>query len=188
MTATIWNERDLIRKAAGGCRHAFDELVERHYRVIYSHAYRMMRNADDAADATQVTFVKAHRSLKEFDQNRPLRPWLLRICTNACTDIARGRNRGLDPIDKYAYKLESDERPEQDAERSEIGDQVRQAVERLPEKYRRIIVLRHYEHLEVEEIADRLGAPEGTVKSWLFRARAILKKDLQPTMAGFAAA
>src|SRR5581483_12171731 len=111
----------------------------------------------------------------------------LRICTNACTDILRTRTRAADPIEALEYKLQSDDKPAEDAERSEVSDQVRRAVRRLPEKYRKIILLRHYEHMEVEEIAERLGAPEGTVKSWLFRARAILKKDLEPTLASAAA-
>ncbi len=188
MTQTINStERELIQKAAAGCKPAFDQLVEAHYRVVFAHANRLLRNPDDASDATQVTFMKAHRSLKEFDQQRPLRPWLLRICTNACTDILRTRTRAADPIEALEYKLQSDDKPAEDAERSEVSDQVRRAVRRLPEKYRKIILLRHYEHMEVEEIAERLGAPEGTVKSWLFRARAILKKDLEPTLASAAA-
>lgn len=180
-------ERENIRMAANGHRVAFDGLVQTHYKVVFAHAYKMLRNRDDAADATQVTFVKVHRSLREFDLERPLRPWLLRICANACTDIIRKKARGGSSLEQHAYRLVSEDRVEEAAVKSEFSEQVRRAIARLPEKYRKIIMLRHYEHMDVEEIASRLGAPEGTVKSWLFRARAILKKDLEPTFASVAA-
>lgn len=177
-TALVHSERELVESAAAGCRESFDALVDHFYQGIYAHAYRILRNGDDAADATQTTFVKAHRSIKEFDSARPLRPWLFRICGNVCIDIARARYRGDEELEKHAYMLESSERPELEAERSELQRKIQRAILNLPERYRRIILLRHFEQMDVEEIADTVGAPEGTIKSWLFRARALLKKEL----------
>ena len=179
MTATILkNERNLILAATRGSREAFDAIVERNYRGVYAHALRMLGNGDDAADATQTTFVKAHRSMKEFDTTRPIRPWLYRICTNVCTDIVRSKHRGHDSLDQHEYMLESGEQPEDAAVRGELAGVIRKAIAKLPERYRRIIVMRHYEMMDVEEIAERVGAPEGTIKSWLFRPRALLKREL----------
>ena len=179
MTITTQSrESELVFKAAQGCRTSFDEVVEANYRGVYVYAMRLLANGDDAADAAQVTFVKAYRSLKEFDTTRPLKPWLYRICANVCTDIARGRNRTAEPLENHAYMLESGQNVEEEAEKAELGDAIRLAVQRLPERYRRIIVMRHFEQLDVEEIALRLRAPEGTIKSWLFRARALLRRDL----------
>ena len=163
-TLTIHLESNLVTKAAAGSREAFDALVDQHYEAVYAHAYRILRNSDDASDATQTTFVKALRSIAEFDVTRPMRPWLYRICGNVCIDLARGRHRSNEPIDKHAYMLEK----------------ILRAIMNLPEKYRRILILRHYEQMAVEEIAEALDAPEGTIKSWLFRARAMLKKELAP--------
>lgn len=181
-TELIHSERDLVEKAAKGCRRSFDELVDRHYQGVYAHAYRIMRNHDDAADATQTAFVKAHRSLKEFDVTRPLRPWLYRICGNVCIDMARSRHRSDEDLEKHAYMLESPETPERNLEKSDLEKKIRKAISNLPERYRRIVLLRHYQQLDVEEIADMVGAPEGTIKSWLFRARALLKRELSPLM------
>jgi RNA polymerase sigma-70 factor (ECF subfamily) len=179
-TELIHSERDLVEKAAKGCRRSFDELVDRHYQGFYAHAYRIMRNHDDAADATQTAFVKAYRSLKEFDVTRPLRPWLYRICGNVCIDMARSRHRSDEDLEKHAYMLESPETPERNLEKSDLEKKIRKAISNLPERYRRIVLLRHYQQLDVEEIADMVGAPEGTIKSWLFRARALLKSELSP--------
>lgn len=173
-----YTEREQVERAAAGDKSGFDALVDRHYKGLYALAYRILGNGEDAADATQIAFVKAHRSIKEFDTERPFRPWLYRICSNVCIDIARSKHRGHDSIEKYSYMLESDSRPHALAERSERHRRMRSAIMRLPERYRRIIVLRHYKQMDVEEIAETVGAPEGTIKSWLFRARAQLRGEL----------
>ncbi|MGI8922715.1 MAG: RNA polymerase sigma factor [Fimbriimonadales bacterium] len=179
-TASIHTEGELIMKAAKGCRRSFDELVDRHYQGVYAHAFRILRNGEDAADATQTAFVKAHRSLKEFDRTRPLRPWLYRICGNVCIDMARAKHRTDEDLDKHAYMLEAHDRPEEVLENSELQSKIHRAISNLPERYRRIVVLRHYQQMDVEEIANMVGAPEGTIKSWLFRARALLRRELAP--------
>jgi RNA polymerase sigma-70 factor (ECF subfamily) len=179
-TLTIHVERDLVTKAAAGSREAFDGLVDLHYQAVYAHAYRILRSSEDASDATQTTFVKALRSIREFDVDRPMRPWLYRICGNVCIDIARSRHRTNEPIEKHCYMLESGDNLEDAAEQSDLKDKILKAILNLPEKYRRILILRHYEQMAVEDIADALDAPEGTIKSWLFRARAMLRKELAP--------
>ncbi len=166
-----------------GSREAFDLVVETHYKGIFNYALRLLGNPDDASDAAQVTFLKAHRSIGEFDSSRPIKPWLYRICMNSCTDIMRTRKRSCESLEQHAFMLESDSNPNEDVERSELSGVVRKAVNRLPERYKSIILLRHYEHLDVEEIAQKLGAPEGTIKSWLFRARALLRSELKGKLA-----
>jgi RNA polymerase sigma-70 factor (ECF subfamily) len=179
-TVSVHSERDLVAKASAGNREAFDSLVDLHYQAVYAHAYRILRNSDDASDATQTAFVKALRSIAEFDVERPMRPWLYRICGNVCIDLARARHRTNEPIDKHAYMLESEDDLEGSAEQNDLREKILKAIMNLPEKYRRILILRHYEQMAVEEIAEALDAPEGTIKSWLFRARAMLKKELAP--------
>lgn len=176
-------EAHLIRQAAAGERVAFELIADQYRTSLYSLAIRMLRNSDDANDVVQETFVKAFRAIKDFDATRPIKPWLCRICANCCVDAVRHRKREGDSIDNYEYMLvDPADTPEGQAADTLDGELVRRAVDRLPEKYRRIIVMRHFEHLDVNEIADRLEKPEGTIKSWLFRARALLKKDLEPLM------
>jgi RNA polymerase sigma-70 factor (ECF subfamily) len=173
-------ESHLIERACAGEAVAFELLADMHRPTLFNLAMRMLRNADDANDAVQETLVKAFRAIRDFHTDRPLRPWLCRICSNCCVDAVRNRKRDAGSLDQHEYAL-CDE--SQDLEEQASGNfrstVVREAVEKLPRKYREIIMMRHYRHMDVIEIAEALKKPEGTIKSWLFRARALLKKDLQ---------
>ncbi len=172
-------EESVIRRAQIGERDAMDEIMEICRGTVRNHALRMLRDSDDANDATQETFVKAFRGLKSFDADRPFIPWILRICTNCCVDMIRHRKFHAEAIEKHEYALYDESLDiETGVENRENSEYVQGAITRLPDRYREIIVMRHYRHMDVNEIANALNKPEGTVKSWLFRARALLKKDL----------
>ncbi len=157
---------------------AFELLSDIYRPVLLSLALRMLRNADDANDAVQETFLKAFRAIREFDPERPLKPWLCRICANCCVDAVRARRRDGDSLDQHEYMLQDGGEVDDQATGAIRQGQLVEAIGRLPEKYRRIILMRHFKHMDVNEIAAELSKPEGTIKSWLFRARALLKKDL----------
>lgn len=177
-----WDEV-LVTQAKDGSPAARELIVDRHRAAVTSHARRMLRNTEDVEDAVQETFVKAFRALDSFDTKRPLAPWLMRICTNCCVDIIRSRRVQHDSLDAHEFSL-ADEKAEvaAGAENRFLAETLRDAISHLPKQYRETIMLRHYSHMDVEEIAKKLGKPEGTIKSWLFRARAMLKKDLQLVM------
>jgi len=174
-------EAHLVARATQGDSVAFDLLIDLYRPMLTSLAMRMLRNTDDAYDAVQDTLVKAYRAIRDFDPGRPVKPWLCRICTNCCVDTVRYRKRAGEPLENHEHLL-ADASIDIETTTSDAMEQadVAEAIGRLPEKYRSILMMRHYEHLEVNEIADRLDKPEGTVKSWLFRARALLRKELQP--------
>lgn len=173
-------ESHLVRRAAQGETIAFELLIDLYRPTLVSLAMRMLRNTDDAYDAVQETLVKAFRAIKDFDPERPIRPWLCRICANCCVDTVRHRKREGGSLDQHEYMLQDeDAAPHTTVSDGLDREQVIEAVDRLPEKYRKIIFMRHFRHMDVNEIAAALNKPEGTIKSWLFRARAMLKKDLQ---------
>lgn len=179
MQPTNWEEM-AVRRAQTGERDGLDEIMGNYRAAIRSHALRMLRDADDANDATQETFVKAFKGLKSFDPSRPLLPWLMRICSNCCVDIIRNRRFRPEAIENHEHALfDVTSNVELGVESREDSECVQGAITRLPDRYREIIVMRHYRHMDVNEIACALNKPEGTVKSWLFRARALLKKDLK---------
>ncbi len=157
-------------------------LCAAHRPALSSLALRMLRHPDDANDAVQDTLVKAFRALRDFDPERPLRPWLCRICANCCVDAVRGRKRDNEGLDGHENLLQVAIGVDDRAEGSIQQGQILDAIGRLPEKYQRIIFMRHFRHMDVNEIALALDKPEGTIKSWLFRARVMLKKDLAPAM------
>ena len=171
-----------MTKARQGDETAFELLVDSYRPILMSMALRKLHNTDDAKDVVQETFIKAYKSLKDFDINRPVRPWLSRICLNCIVDLARQRKSTAEPIENYEYSLSDGTSTQDKAEGSIQRGQIMEAVSRLPYRYRQIIMMRHFEQMDVNEIAEHLHKPEGTIKSWLFRARALLAKDLQPAM------
>lgn len=175
-------ESHLIVRASEGDQIAFEIISDMYRPVLTSLAQRMLRNADDANDAVQETLVKAYRALRDFDPERPLKPWLCRICSNCCVDAVRTRKREGESLEGHEYMLSDSEDVHDSAAGSIRQGQILDAIGRLPDRYRDIILMRHFKHMDVTEIALKLDKPEGTVKSWLFRARALLRKDLYPAM------
>jgi RNA polymerase sigma-70 factor (ECF subfamily) len=173
-------ESHLIERAVAGEAVAYEILADMHRPALFHLALRTLRNPDDANDAVQEALMKGFRAIGEFQSDRPIRPWLCRICANCCVDAVRNRKKVGSSLDQHEYALADDS---QDLEEQASGNYrqhaVREAVERLPKKYRDIILMRHFNHMDVNEIAVALNKPEGTIKSWLFRARAMLRRDLQ---------
>ncbi|MCW5936086.1 MAG: sigma-70 family RNA polymerase sigma factor [Fimbriimonadaceae bacterium] len=180
----VWEEH-LVRRAQAGESVALEMLLDQYRPAVRAQAMRMLRDADDASDAVQETFVKAVRALGTFDPERPLLPWLMRICSNCCVDLMRDRRKVGESLEPHEHSLTDDGVDiQRGAERDHERAIVEGAVTRLPERYRDIIVMRHYRHMDVNEIATALDKPEGTIKSWLFRARALLRKDLDVACLG----
>ena len=172
-------ESHLVAQAVKGDTVAFELMIDEYRPMLMKIAMRMLRNVDDASDAVQESFVKAFRGILAFDPNRPLRPWLCRICTNCCIDVARSRRNDAESLDARDTAVADPGMGVEEVATNTIqGRQVGEAISRLPERYRQIIILRHFRHMDVTEIAAAMNKPEGTIKSWLFRARAMLKKDL----------
>lgn len=158
---------------------AFELLADLYRPTLQAIAMRMLRNSEDASDAVQETFIKAWRAIGDFDPKRPIKPWFCRICANCCVDIVRDRKRQVEDLDKYEHAVADPSiDPQGLAEEAMTSHEVREAIARLPEQYRQIVMMRHFRHMDVNEIALALNRPEGTVKSWLFRARSMLRQDL----------
>jgi RNA polymerase sigma-70 factor, ECF subfamily len=176
------DEMELIQRCVGGDRAAFDALVSRHYRGIYSMLYQMTGSADDASDLTQETFVRAYSRLETFQLGRPFSAWLRRIASNLCIDMLRKRRTPTVSLDQQAeagFELADTSVEGSPEDRLEIGEEARRvlaAVQKLPEKQRTVVVLRHLEGMSLEEISRCLGMPLGTVKVNLFRARETMRK------------
>lgn len=148
--------------------------MERHQRVLYAVATRMLGDSGEAADAVQEAFVRAYRKLHTFDRGHKFFSWVYRILVNECLNVKRSR-RMLEPLDA---SLATREDPHRDAEQSELRADVQAALLRLPPIYREVVVLRHYANLSYLEIAAMLGVPEKTVRSRLYSARQRLGEDL----------
>ena len=173
-------EAMIVRKVLQGDVNAFEKLVTEYEKAVYAIAQRMTGNAEDAADMTQETIIKAYNSLQSFRGDSKFSVWLYRIANNVCLDFLRSRSRrpaiSLSTEDDDGEETQLDiadesQSPEQLLERSLTRDAVRRGLDALPPDYRQILLLREIQGLSYEEIAAALGIESGTVKSRIFRAR-----------------
>ena len=180
-------EQELVQAARWGDQLAFAQLVKDHQAMVYSLAYRMTGNPEDAADLTQEAFLNAWRGLSGFDGRSSLATWLYRLTSNACIDfLRREKRRGSlsmtledeDDEDRQADLPDERWSPQRELERQEAQEAVRQGLAALSPEHREVLVLRELEGLSYTEIAHALGLEEGTVKSRIARARLSLREFL----------
>jgi RNA polymerase sigma-70 factor (ECF subfamily) len=168
--------------AQNGDRNAFSELVCMHAQGVLNVVYRMCGDRQIAEDAAQETFIQAWLHLSSYRPQQSLRNWLYRIGVNAATDILRKQKR-IAPADLEDLTLRDPQLgPEGLFSQEEQAVLVQRAVLSLPDASRAVLVLREYEGLSYQEIADTLAIPVGTVMSRLNYARKLLKDRLQPTL------
>jgi RNA polymerase sigma-70 factor (ECF subfamily) len=189
-------DQELVEKARQGDARAFRQLVELHQSRLFAVAYGMLRDRDEAMDAVQDAFIKAHKKLTEFEGNAAFSTWLYRICVNLCIDRKRAdaRRRKVDLDDALATEIGDDSlyaeseiggrlsgaNPLKNTADKELGGELARAMASLSEDHRSILLLREVEGMSYEEIAETLGIPRGTVMSRLFHARRNMQRLLRP--------
>ena len=181
----------LIRRALEGDQRSFRRLRAKYHDAIFNLISRMIRSRAEVEDLTQEAFIKAFGSLQSFNEEYAFSTWLYKIATNNCIDHIRKKKLQTFSIDKPIESKDSDymfELPDTtyEPDRELIDTQrtrmLQEAIDALPPKYRRVIVLRHTEEKEYAEIARQLHLPIGTVKAHIFRAREMLYKSLRDKM------
>ena len=179
MSASNGSDRDLVRCCLQGDTHAFDQLVQAHQRVLYNVAVRMVRDADDARDIVQTTFVKAYKRLDTYDENHKFFSWIYRILMNEALNHLARRKR-TEPLDGHEHLVAPHENPEHDYTTARRDEAIEAALRQLSFDHQTVIVLRHFVILSYAEIAACLGITEPRVKSRLFEARRRLGSMLVP--------
>ena len=183
------NDAELVKRTLCGETAAYNGLVQRYQRQVYNLAYRMLGNAEDAGDLVQDTFLRAYGALASFRQDASFLTWLYKIASNLCIDQLRSRKSrsalSLEVELEEGREPAADLRqtgPEECAVRDAVQDVVQHAIYNLPEKYRLVVIMRHLQDMSVDEIANALDMPNGTVKTHLFRAREMLRGRLRPVL------
>jgi RNA polymerase sigma-70 factor (ECF subfamily) len=183
---TVTNDEQMVELALSGDPEAFGEIVRRWERRIFALAFGMLGREEDARDATQETFLSAFRNLRNFRGEAKVSSWLHRIAVNQC--ISRQRRAKVrsetaleDEAEKNAavFALPMDASPARGAEDTERSKAVRRAVSALPADLRQVVVMKEFEELTFQEIADALELPLSTVKSRLYTALRQLQMRLQ---------
>ncbi len=183
------DDRTLVERCQAGQLEAFEVLVGRYRQRVYSLAYSMVRNEQDATDLSQETFVKAWQAIRGFKKNASFYTWLYRITTNLCIDFVRKRDRrpnvaledGVEPEAHANVEVAPSNRPSptEEVRRKELREQIDAALAELSPEHRAVIQLREFEGLEYAEIAKAVGCQIGTVMSRLHYARKHLQKLLK---------
>ena len=177
----------LVAKAVQGQENYYKKLVDKYNRPIYFHIRKMIKEQELVEDLVQEVFIKAFKNLATYSNKYAFSTWLYRIATNHTIDYLRKKKLPTfsisDPIKTKDGEVEvqlpdtsfATDAPIIKSERKAI---VQEAIANLPEKYRKVIRMRHMDELSYDEIADELNIPLGTVKAHIFRARELLYKAL----------
>jgi len=185
---TSVEDKDLVLKAQKGDMGAFEELVARHRDKIYARAYSMMRNEEEAIDLSQEAWVKAWQRLAQFQGDSSFATWLTRIVINLCLDQIRRQKRqraeSIEAMDDESGGVERQmepiiTNPTERLERGELRKRIDEAMSKLSNEHRTVLVLHEFEEMEYKEIAKVMGCSIGTIMSRLFYARRRLASLLQ---------
>lgn len=173
------SDEDLARRAASGDETSFEVLVERYSPRIYSLAYRFLNDKGEAEDAVQEVFIRVYRALPKSKLDLAFKPWIYKIATNECINRSR-RRRESAAITTEALEGVPDgaSSPQDEFLEKELREILTGAIARLPKRYRRVVLLRYMEGFSFREIAETLGIPEGTAKTFFSRAKEMLRKYL----------
>lgn len=181
-------DRELVAATLDGDQNAFTLLVQRYERRIVNYVRRIIRRHEDAPDLAQDVFIKVYMALDRYDPKYEFSTWLFRIAQNAAIDVVRKKGiieeslvrPGRDGEGEQEMDVEGEAvSPYRSLSNKQMARAMELAIERLPDDYRDLIDLRHFGELSYEEIAEVKGMPLGTVKNKLFRARNVLKGELE---------
>jgi RNA polymerase sigma-70 factor (ECF subfamily) len=181
-----------VRRCRQGDQGAFRSLVERYQKKAFAQAFGMVKDRDEAMDVAQEAFVKVYRYLDHFKGDSSFYTWLYRIVANLCVDRIRRKSSSQSPDnEEFDEKVQQEDlatagilstklgsNPQKAALRAELAQKIDEALEKIPERHREILLLRELEGMSYEDLARVLKIPKGTVMSRLFHARAKMQQLL----------
>ncbi len=174
----------LIEQCLAGDQSAWEQIVRQNWRKVFNVAYKFVGKHDEAEDLTQDIFLKIFKALGTFDRRANFQTWIISISRNLCIDhyrsVRKERQTMARDVEMADLQPASTERgPYAAAEHQDLRAMLRQALEALPPTLRTAVVLRDLQELSYQEIADKLGLPEGTVKSRINRGRIELAEQIR---------
>jgi RNA polymerase sigma factor (sigma-70 family) len=173
----------LVKKTLAGNKKAFESIIKRHQRLVSHIVFRMIHNPADQEDVCQDVFLKVYENLGGFKFESKLSTWIARIAYNTCLNYLEKKRVPLfDDLTPEERSLErapgNSGNPAESVEGKEISVLLRSEIDRMPVHYRTILTLYHLDQMSYKEIGETMELPEGSVKSYLFRARKLLKARL----------
>jgi len=181
------DEQKLIKAVLAGDSKSFERLMKVYSRKIYSFVYRMVRDEEVASELVQDFFVKIYTVLHKYNFTYKFSTWAYRICYNLVIDYVRKNQVHIDSLDDdhitHKTLLESnhfvDDKGFETLEKSEMRELIWSSVDKIPLKFRELILLRYLDGLKYEEIADITDLPVGTIKNRIFKAKELLREEIK---------
>lgn len=180
---------DLVKRAIQNDQKAYAELMTRYKDAIYFMLLKMVNNKEDANDLTVEAFGKAFENIEKYRADFAFSTWLFKIATNNCIDFIRKKRLKTFSIDQTIEGEEGSENrydiasegldPEEKLIKKQKTDLMRNIVDKLPVRYRQLVIMRYFDEKSYEEISVELDLPLGTVKAQLFRARDLLYNTIK---------
>ena len=187
----IDNEDQIIQRVKNGDQNAFCELVEKYKDKALNIAFSFCRNHEDAKDVSQEAFIKAFKTIKDFRSESRFYTWFYRILINLCKDYLRRKmkNKAINANIKINNEAQKEESifeiiasglpgPKEQLLNKELGEQLTEALDSLPEQQKRVFTLKNIHGLKINEIAEIVKCAEGTIKAHLFKATLNLQEKL----------
>ncbi|GAB5519131.1 MAG: sigma-70 family RNA polymerase sigma factor [Rhodothermales bacterium] len=187
-------DREWVRQALAGHQGAYERLMAKYQNALRHHIQRMVRGREQIDDLVQESFIKAFSALKSYSADYAFSTWLYKIATNHTIDYLRKKKLNTFSIDRpiqtkdgeLEYEVpDTTYRPDRHIVQDQRRALIQDAIDALPPKYHRVIVMRHQQEKSYDEIARALDLPLGTVKAHIFRARELLNKYLRDKRGSF---
>jgi len=180
----MYENRNLVRRILAGETHIFEKLVRNYQRLVSHIVFRMIPNEMDREDICQDVFIKVYQNLSNFRFDSKLSTWIAKIAYNRCVNFLEKKKIPLfDDISEDEKAVEryagNDPCPDEYTQARDLKKLLQREIDKLPIQYRTIITLFHLEEMNYAEIGKITGLPDGTVKSYLFRARKALRERLE---------
>lgn len=174
------DDSELISQILKGNRNAFTFLVTRYQKLVVHITGRLIQRHDELEDVCQEVFMKVYQNLGKYRNECKLSTWIATIAYNTSINYLRKYKKAdeVNPDDSAAYQKLTDLKPG-NYENTDLHRYIREQIENLPVQYRTVLTLFHLEEFSYQEIEQITGMPEGTIKSYLFRAKAILREKLK---------
>jgi RNA polymerase sigma-70 factor (ECF subfamily) len=181
------DDQVLIKKILEGKKSSFEELMKKYNKKIFGFIFRMVRDEEIAIELTQDFFIKIFKVLAKYNFEYKFSTWAYRICYNLVIDYVRKNQTYIDSLDDNSVSqkqmLESENYIGEDGfdklAKEEVKEYIWKVVETIPVKYKELILLRYLQELKYDEIAGLTGLPVGTVKNRIFKAKEILKMEIE---------
>lgn len=172
-------DAELVSQCVNGDSSAFEEIVIRYKRLVYSVVYKMISDKEEVHDVCQEVFIRLYRSLDKYNPEFKMSTWIVKITSNLCLDTLRKKKQDTVTLDDAIGLSSEIDTPEEALIKHQRSQLIKKAVDELPDKYKVLIVLFHNRGMSYEEMTKILNEPMSIIKNRLYRARLMLKEKLE---------